>query len=157
MATLEQVIQLSITLTGEEKARFFGDKSVPTDLTVTGQVFDSGGIQIVDDYTVKTLWAANQGGLASYSYLIYTSNVDTYLELANVALATDEHLILPCAAHGVLVIPGGTMGGYVSNTDRFDGNQLIAATDYQTVDQISAYNNAADLIGDATCRLVLVL
>lgn len=156
MATLEQIIQFQIALTGEAVRRF-GDKATPTDLTVTGQVWDSGNFPLADNYGNAEIWATTQGGLASFAYLIFMADVDVILELANTTPNPDERALFNIAANSVLVLPSSVMGGYASNTSRLDGAAMVSATDFNTINSIRVQRNAANLAGDATCRLMLVL
>lgn len=156
MATLEQIIQFQLSVL-DESVRRIGEKSEPTDLTVTGQVFDTGNFPVTDNYGTAEIWAANQGGLASFAYLIFMANVAMTLEVANTTPNPDERALFRVPANAMLVLPSGTMGGYASNTTRLDGAANVLNTDYGTINSVRVQRDVADLAGDATCRLVLIL
>lgn len=155
MASLEQIIQFQLALTGEAQRRF-GDKTTPVNLTVNGQVWDSSNIVVADNFGNVTLWQSPQGGLTSFQYLLFTSNADVWLELANTVPATDERLIIFVAANSILALPSGKMGGYASNVSRFDGAVMVSGTDYNFINEIRVDRDVTDLAGDATVRLMLV-
>lgn len=155
MATLEQIIQFSLAVLGEN-TRKIGEKTSPTDLTVNGQVFDTGNVTVADNFGTATLWQANQGGMASFSYLILLTNADIYVELANTVPATDERLLFKVPANTICVLPSSVMGGFASNTSRLDGAVLVSATDYNLITDVKVQRDVADAVGDATVRLVLI-
>lgn len=157
MAILEQIVQFSTILSGDSSLQRFGDKHDATDLTVTGQVFDSGNIPLADNFTAITLWQANQGGMASFNYLLFHSTVPCWLEIANTTPNPDERALIFVPANGVAVIPSPNMGGYASNTTRLDGADLVLATDYNAISEIRVQSDNADLAGDGLVRLMLVL
>lgn len=156
MATLQQVVQFTIALASEAQRRL-GDKNIPTSLAVTGSVFDTGGVVIADNYGQAVLWQANQGGLASFAYALFIADQDCVLEFANTTPNPDERFLVTIKANAVLVLPSSVLGAYASNTTRLDGAALVAATDYNTINEIRVQRDAADLTADATVRLMLVL
>lgn len=155
MATLTQLIQFTLPIIGEA-VRHIGDKQTPTDLTVSGQVWDSGNFPVADAYTAATIWNGGDGGLTSFSYLIFIADSDMWLEFANTVPATDENALVFVPAGAMLVLPSAYMGGYANNTSRLDGAVLVAATDYNAINKIRVQNNVAAGAGTATCRLVLI-
>lgn len=155
MATLEQIVQFSSTVIGETK-RLIGEKNLPTDLTINGQIWDSGNFPIADNYSAATIWNGGEGGLSSFSYLIFLANADMWLEFANTVPATDENALIFVPANAMLVLPSAYMGGYANNTSRLDGAVLVAATDYGAINKIRVQNNTPAGAGTATCRLVLL-
>lgn len=156
MATLEQVVQYTISLTGEAQRRI-GAKNTPTNLTVTGQVFDTGNVPLADGFAQLTLWQANQGGLATFAYLLFLCTADCWLEFANTVPATDERAIVRVPANAMLVIPSAFMGGYASNTSRLDGADLVLATDYNSINEIRVQSDVALLGGAGLARMMLIL
>ena len=136
--------------------RTIGDRFTRTTITPTlGVLFDVGEV-IPDDTTAEVLWVTGQGGIDTFEYLFFLSDVDVYVELANVDTSPDERLVLLVRAGIPLVIPSGVMGGFASDTSRLDSAALVSGTDYDNVTEISVQNDAADGVGDATIRLLLL-
>ncbi len=156
MATLTQTVQFSTTEILSEAIRHFGDKNLPTELTVNGQVWDSGNFPIADAYTAATIWSATNGGLASFSYLLFVADADMWLEIANTTPNPDERALIFVPANAMLILPSAYIGGYASNTSRLDGSALVAATDYNAIGEIRVQNNVAAGAGTTTCRLMLI-
>lgn len=156
MATLEQIVQYTIAITGEAQRRF-GAKTSPTNLTVTGQVFDTGNIPIADAFSQQTIWQTGNGGLATFAYLLFTCTVDCWLEIANTTPNPDERALIRVPANTVAVLPTAFMGGYASNTSRLDGADLVVVTDYNSITEIRVQSDVASLGGAGLARLMLVL
>lgn len=156
MATLEQVVQFTISVLGETQRRI-GQKTSPVEFTVGGAIFDTGNITVADAFGRANLWAVSQGGLTTFSYLIFTTNADIILELGNtVDASTDARALFRIAANSFFVLPSAVMGGYTSDTSRLDGAVLVANTDYFNIDFVRVQRDVADLAGDALIRLVLI-
>lgn len=156
MATLSLKFQATIALL-LEAARQFGNANVPSEFAVTGQVYDTGSVGVSDGYGVKSLWSADGGGLASFQYLLFTSTHAVKLELVNATPNPDERMLFEVPAGGIVLIPSAVMGGYASNTSRLDGAALVDGTDFNNITEIRVQRDDADLTGDATVRLMLVL
>jgi hypothetical protein len=156
MATLTEIIQLSLPILGETE-RKIGDKTEPISLTVNGQVFDTGNFPIADNYGNLVVWSAAQGGLASFSHLIFTATADVILEFANTTPNPDERALMNVAANTMLIIPSSVMGGYASNTSRLNGAAIVSGTGFNTINEIRVQRNVATGVGAATGRLVLIL
>lgn len=155
MATLQQIVQYSMSVLGETQ-RKIGEKNSPTDLTVNGQIWDSGGVPVADAFGQATLWQSGNGGLTSFAYLIFTSDVDVVLEVANTTPNPDERALFLVKGGTFLIIPSTSVGGYANNTSRLDGSALVLNTDYGLISEIRVQRDVADLAGNATVRLVLI-
>lgn len=136
--------------------RVFGDRFVRTTITPTlGVLFDVTDI-IPDGYAQETLWVTGQGGVDTFEYLFFLSDVDVHVEIANVDTSPDERLLFLVKANVPLIIPGGVMGGFASDTSRLDGSVLVEGTDYDNVTLIRVQSAVAADAGDATVRLLLL-
>lgn len=155
MATLTQILQYSMSLLGETQ-RKIGEKNAPTDFTINGRIFDTGGIPIADNFGNATLWTAGAGGLTTFSYLLFTTDAAVALEFTNTVPATDERALVYVAAGAFLCIPSQFMGGFASNTSRLDGAALVLGTDYNSINEIRVQRDVAASTGVATIRLVLI-
>ncbi len=133
-----------------------GDRFIRTTITPTlGIVFDVGDV-IADNFGQDTLWTTGQGGIDTFEYLFFLSDVDVYLEVANTDTSPDERFLVLVRGGIPLVIPGGLMGGYGSDTSRLDGSVLVLSTDYDNITEIRVQRDEAEGVGDATVRLMLV-
>lgn len=158
MATLTQIIQISLEMLAETE-RKFGDKRTPIELTVDGQVYDTGNVTIADNFGTAVLWdatAGSNGGISSFDHLFFTSNADVWIELVNTVPATDERAYIFVPANTYLVLPSRYIGALATNTSRLDGANLVEATDFDEITQIKVQRDEADGVGDATVRLMLV-
>ena len=155
MASLNQIYQFSIDLLGESPRRV-GSKADSVDLTVGGQVFDTGNVTIADNYGQDILWQSGNGGMDGFDYLLFISNADVWIEISNTTPATDERSLFFVPANALMALPSRNMGGFASTTSRLDGAALVDGTDYGDITEIRVQRDAADLAGDATVRLVLI-
>ena len=160
MATLTQRFEFLISgLLGENenRPRHFGDRADSDDLTVTGQVFDTGNVIVADNFGTATLWQTGQGGLTAPAYILFISDKDIFIEIANTTPNPDERMLFEVKANALLAMPADVMGAYASNTSRLDGAVLVSATDYNAITEIKVQRDVADLVGDANVRLVLIV
>lgn len=154
-------MSVDITLTyqltwdaGNETRKFPDDADKTSTITVTnGYVHEVRNV-VVDDYTVQAIWTTGDGGIDTFELLYFISDADVFLELRNTQ-ATDEFVMVECKANVPFILNSDDTAGYTT-TSRLDGSQLVEATDYDQVDKISVYNNAADDAGDATVHLILM-
>ena len=155
-STFKVAFEFSVLDPNDRLLRIFGDRFARITVSPTlGVLFDTLEI-IPDDTTVESLWVTGQGGIDTFEYLFFLSDVDVYIELANTTPSPDERLLLFVKGKIPLMLPGGKMGGFASDTSRLDGNVLVSATDYNNITAISVQNDAADGVGDATVRLLLL-
>lgn len=156
MATFKVAFEFSVLDSLNRLLRVFGDRFVRTTITPTlGVLFDVTDI-IADGYAQDTLWVAGQGGIDTFEYMFLVSNVDVHVEVANTATSPDERLLLLVKANVPLILPGGVMGGFASDTSRLDGAVLVSGTDYNSILEIRVQSAVADDAGDATVRLLLL-
>lgn len=159
MATMTQVLQLSLAVLGENE-RKFGEKRSPSNFTVDGKVYDTGNIVVADNFGTAVLWditAGSNGGLSTgFDWLLFTTNADVFLELVNAVPATDERALIFVPANTYVILPSRYIGAVATNTSRLDGANMVEATDYDEITQIKVQRDEADGVGDATVRLMLV-
>ena len=155
-STFKVAFEFSVLDPNDRLLRVFGDRFTRITITPTlGVLFDSLDI-IADDTTDETLWVTGQGGIDTFEYLFFLSDVDIYIELANVDTSPDERLLLFVKGGIPLMLPSGVMGGFASDTSRLDGNVLVSGTDYDNITLIRVQNDAAEGAGDAKVRLLLL-
>lgn len=155
-STFKVAFEFSVLDPNDRLLRVFGDRFARITLVPTlGVLFDALEI-IPDDTTAETLWVRGQGGIDTFEYLFFLSDVDVYIELANVDTSPDERLVLFVKAKIPLMLPSGVMGGFASDTSRLDSSVLVQSTDYDDITEISVQNDAAQDGGDATVRLLLL-
>ncbi len=136
--------------------QLLGDRFNPVTITPTsGIVFDTTDT-VTDNFGIETLWQTGWGGIDTFEYLFFLSDLDVYLELANTDTDPDERVILFVRGGIPLMIPGGLMGGFTSDTSRLDASILVSGTDYDNVTWIKVQRNVEEGVGDATVRLILV-
>lgn len=129
-----------------------GSVSDAVTLTTSGSSY-STTTTVADNFGNAVLWATGDGGITTFDYLYIESDADVFIELRN-DNATDEFCLIKITAGHSLLLPGGLLGGYQTTT-RIDGAVLVAGTDYGSIDQIKAHNDAAEAAGDAVIKLVL--
>lgn len=156
MATLQQLVEYTITGLIGETSRKIGERQAPTLLTVNGQVWDSGNFPVADNFGQATIWQTGNGGLTAPSYIFILSTADLIVELANTTPNPDERMLFRVAANALCVIPSSIMGGYASNTSRLDGAALVSGTDYNTITEIRVQRDAATGAGAASVRIILL-
>jgi len=154
VATLEIVHQITMDFLNGDLD--FGNRRTPVNMTVGGQVFDTGAVTIADNYTRDTLWETGDGGLDGFDMLLFISTYDVFIELTNTTPATDENVVLFVAANIPLILPSRYIAGYASGTSRLDGSAMVEDTDFGDITAIRVQRNAADAAGDASVRLVLI-
>lgn len=155
-STFKVAFEFSVLDPNDRLLRVFGDRFTQTTIKPTlGVLFD--GIDIIPDASGQdTLWVTGQGGVDTFEYMFLLSDVDVYVEVANTTPDPDERALVFVKGGIPLVIPGGKMGGYASNTSRLDGSILVSGTDYDNITEIRVQNDALDGVGDATVRLLLL-
>jgi hypothetical protein len=119
-----------------------GDRSAFQELTVTVEPYQTGMV-VADNYQEEVLWAAGDGGLATYSVAIIETDADIVVELQDGAVYSRT---LIKAGYGIV-------GGKLASAMGGDG----AAATLGDVDQIMVKRNEADGVGDANVRITLIL
>lgn len=103
---------------------------------------------VADDYTRLTLWSAGDGGLASFDFCYIISDKDLLLELTEDVSGTPLYSVLPLRANVGMVL------GYDDIANVITVNN--SATTMDVVDRIAVQRNAADAVGDARVRGILI-
>ena len=130
-----------------------GSRTAAEEISVDGHVFEVR-TQIDDNYLDEVLWTTGDGAVDDFDFLWFESDADVFLELRNTR-SPDEFLLFEVSADIPFMLSSDDVGAY-DTTTRIDDAQLVEATDFDQVDQITVQNNVADAAGDATVRLVLI-
>jgi len=154
MATLELLEFFKVAILGSA-TKMLGDRRTPYEVTVVGTTYDVSNV-IADNYSTATIWTSGAGGVTTFKILLFMSDADVFIELANTVPVPDERAILFVRANTIVVLTGNMVGGYASDTSRLDGAVMVEATDFDDITEIRVQRNAEDAAGDATTRLVLI-
>lgn len=149
--TIKVFQHFEVSIGGELKEA--GSRETAQEITAAGHVFEVRA-QVDDNYLDEVLWTTGDGNIDDFDFLWFESDADVFLELRN-TMSPDEFLLIEVKADIPLMLSSDNVGSYATTT-RLDDAQLVEATDWDQVDQITVQNNVADEAGDATVRLVLI-
>ena len=124
------------------------------DLT-NGTIFRTTDV-VADNYGQDVLWTAGEGGMDTFEVILVKTDADIVLELRTTAAGLNQIAQIGVAAGPWTLITKDEAGGYVAAATKFDGAALVDGTDYDQVDRVEAYRDAADGQGDATVTIVLL-
>lgn len=116
-----------------------------------GRAYTVLDVTVADNYGEDILWQASDGGIDEFTHCYIYSTQDIWVALRNDASSAEfVRLFIPA---NILAWLPGRVGG--DGTNAFDGAALAEGTDWDHVDRVEVYRDAADGQGDASVSLFM--